>query len=130
MSDYICRCGQGPFLGRRGAISLLIRAGIGGMIFNAAPAFAKAARSPTRPEDEGFMRLAIAEAAKIVNDDREKASIAISKFTKQPIELVKATPPNKSEPTLTPEQLAWWIEVMSSQNMLQSKLDTKKLVLN
>ena len=69
-------------------------------------------------------------AAKIVNDDREKASIAISKFTKQPIELVKATPPNKSEPTLTPEQLAWWIEVMSSQNMLQSKLDTKKLVLN
>lgn len=75
-------------------------------------------------------RAAIAEAAKIVNDDREKASVAISKFTKQPIELVKATPPNKSEPALTPEQLAWWIEVMSSQNMLQSKLDTKKLVLN
>lgn len=75
-------------------------------------------------------RAAIAEAAKIVNGDREKASVAISKFTKQPIELVKATPPNKSEPALTPEQLAWWIEVMSSQNMLQSKLDTKKLVLN
>jgi len=75
-------------------------------------------------------RAAIAEAAKIVNGDREKASVAISKFTKQPIGLVKATPPNKSEPALTPEQLAWWIEVMSSQNMLQSKLDTKKLVLN
>lgn len=75
-------------------------------------------------------RAAITEAAKIVNDDGEKASVAISKFTKQPIELVKATPPNKSEPALKPEQLAWWIEVMSSQNMLQSKLDTKKLVFN
>ena len=75
-------------------------------------------------------RAAITEAAKVVNDDGEKASVAISKFTKQPIELVKATPPNKSEPALKPEQLAWWIEVMSSQNMLQSKLDTKKLVFN
>lgn len=64
MSDYICRCGQAHIVGRRGAISLLIRAGIGGVIFNAAPAFAKAVRSPTRPEDESFMRLAIAEAAK------------------------------------------------------------------
>ena len=64
MSDYICCCGQAHIIGRRGAISLLIRAGIGGVIFNAAPAFAKAVRAPTRPEDESFMRLAIAEAAK------------------------------------------------------------------
>jgi NitT/TauT family transport system substrate-binding protein len=74
-------------------------------------------------------RDAIAESAVIVNDDREKASASISKFTKQPIELVKATPPNRSEPALKPEQLAWWIEVMSTQKMLQSKLDTSKLVL-
>jgi guanine deaminase len=64
MSDCICRCGQAHVVGRRGAISLLIRAGIGGVIFNAAPAFAKAVRLPIRPEDESFMRLAIAEAAK------------------------------------------------------------------
>jgi NitT/TauT family transport system substrate-binding protein len=75
-------------------------------------------------------RAAIAEAAIIVNSDRDKASAAISKFTKQPLELVKATPPNQSEPVLKPEQLAWWIDVMSSQNMLQSKLDLKKLILN
>jgi NitT/TauT family transport system substrate-binding protein len=74
-------------------------------------------------------REAIAESALIVNGDREKASTSISKFTKQPIELVKATPPNRSEPVLKPEQLGWWIEVMSSQKMLQSKLDTSKLVL-
>lgn len=64
MSDYIRGCGQAHIIGRRGAISLLIRAGIGGVIVNAAPAFAKAVRAPTRLEDESFMRLAIAEAAK------------------------------------------------------------------
>ena len=75
-------------------------------------------------------REAIAESAQIVNSDREKASASISRFTKQPLELVMATPPNRSEPGLKPEQLAWWIDVMSSQKMLQSKLDTTKLVLN
>lgn len=74
-------------------------------------------------------RAAIAEAAPIVNNDREKASVSISKFTKQPIELVKATPPNRSEPELKPQQLGWWIDIMSSQKMLQSKLDLDKLIL-
>ncbi|MGX1166746.1 NitT/TauT family transport system substrate-binding protein [Bradyrhizobium sp. USDA 372] len=75
-------------------------------------------------------RESIAEAAVIVNSDPEKASASIAKFTKQPLDLVKATPPNQSEPNLKPQNLSWWIEVMSSQKMLQSKLDTAKLVLN
>ena len=37
-------------------------------------------------------RDAIAEAAVIVNTDRDKASASIAKFTKQPLDLVKATP--------------------------------------
>ena len=81
------------------------------------------------PDTVKKFRDAIAEAAVIVNTDRDKASASISKFTKQPLELVKATPPNQSEPTLKAEQLAWWIEVMSSQKMLQTKLDLNKLIL-
>jgi NitT/TauT family transport system substrate-binding protein len=81
------------------------------------------------PDTIKKFRAAIAEAAPIVNNDREKASASISKFTKQPIELVKATPPNKSEPDLKAEQLGWWIEIMSSQKMLQTKLDLNKLIL-
>jgi len=81
------------------------------------------------PEIVKKFRAAIAETAPVVNGDREKASVSISKFTKQPIELVKATPPNRSEPVLKPEQLAWWIDIMSSQKMLQSKLDLNKLIL-
>ncbi len=81
------------------------------------------------PEVVKKFRAAIAETAPMVNDDREKSSISIAKFTKQPIELVKATPPNRSEPVLKPEQLAWWIDIMSSQKMLQTKMDLNKLIL-
>jgi NitT/TauT family transport system substrate-binding protein len=82
------------------------------------------------PDTIKKFRAAIAEAADIVNTDRDKASASISKFTKQPIDLVNATVPNRSEPALKAEQLAWWIDVMSSQKMLQTKVDLNKLMLN
>jgi NitT/TauT family transport system substrate-binding protein len=81
------------------------------------------------PETIKNFRAAIAEAAVIVNSDRDKASAAVSKFTKQPLELVKMTAPNHSEPVLKSEQLAWWIDVMKQQNLLQSKIDLDKLML-
>jgi NitT/TauT family transport system substrate-binding protein len=74
-------------------------------------------------------RAGIAEAAAIVNSDRDKASAAIAKFTKQPLELVKLSAPNYSEPELKSEQLKWWIDVMQQQNMLQSKVDLDQLML-
>src|SRR6202171_2119309 len=82
------------------------------------------------PDTIKKFRAAIAEGAAIINTDRDKASVSISKFTKQPLELVKASPPNQSEPALKAEQLAWWIDIMSSQKMLQSKVDLNKLILN
>ena len=81
------------------------------------------------PDTVREFRAAIAEGADIVNNDREKAWASIAKFTKQPIELVKASVPNRSEPALKAEQLAWWIDVMSSQKMLQTNLDLNKLIL-
>lgn len=74
-------------------------------------------------------RTAIAEAAAIVNTDRDKASAAISKFTKQPLELVKLTPPSQSDAQLTAAQLGWWIDVMKQQNMLQTALNPAKFLL-
>ncbi len=81
------------------------------------------------PEAIKKFQAAIAEGAAIVNGDRDKASASIAKFTKQTIELVKSSPPNKSDPVLKPEQLAWWIDIMSSQKMLETKLDLNKLIL-
>jgi NitT/TauT family transport system substrate-binding protein len=81
------------------------------------------------PEVIKKFRAAIAEAAPIVNNDREKSAASIAKFTKQTIELVKSSAPNKSEPVLKAEQLAWWIDIMASQKMLQSKVDLNKVML-
>lgn len=74
-------------------------------------------------------RLAISEAATIVNTDRDRASAAIARFTKQSLDLVRLSAPNKSEPVLKAEQLTWWIDVMSSQKMLQGKHNLNSLVL-
>lgn len=82
------------------------------------------------PDTIKKFRAAITEGAEIVNSDRDKASASIAKFTKQAIELVKASPPNRSEPALKAGQLAWWIDIMSSQKMLQTKVDLNKLMLN
>jgi NitT/TauT family transport system substrate-binding protein len=74
-------------------------------------------------------RAGILEGARVVNSDADKTAAAVSKFTKQPLELVKATVPNHSEPEIKAEQLAWWIDVMKQQNMLQTKIDLDKVML-
>ncbi len=55
-------CGREHVFDRRDALSLLT--GVGGLALSAGPAQARAKPSPVQPEDEGYMRLAIAEAAK------------------------------------------------------------------
>jgi NitT/TauT family transport system substrate-binding protein len=81
------------------------------------------------PDTVKRFRDAIAEGAAIVNGDRDKASAAISKFTKQPLDLVKMVAPSPSDPALKPGQIAWWIDVMKQQNMLQTDIDLNKVVL-
>jgi NitT/TauT family transport system substrate-binding protein len=81
------------------------------------------------PEAIANFRAAIAEAAEIVNNDREKASVSISNFTKQPLEIVKLNRPNLAAPDLKADQLAWWLDVMKQQNLLQTEIIPAKLVL-
>jgi NitT/TauT family transport system substrate-binding protein len=80
------------------------------------------------PQAIAGFRAAIAEAAEIVNGDREKASASIANFTKQPLEIVKMNRPNLAAPELKPDQLAWWLDVMKQQDLLQTKIDTSKIV--
>ncbi len=61
MSEKKCGCGRGHVFDRRGALAIVSGAGLA---LGASPAMAMATRAPVRPEDEGFMRLAIEEAAK------------------------------------------------------------------
>ncbi len=74
-------------------------------------------------------RESIAEAAPIVNSDREKASQSISKFTKMPIDLVRLNRPSRSQPELKGADFKWWVETMKQLGMLQSDIDVNKLVL-
>jgi NitT/TauT family transport system substrate-binding protein len=74
-------------------------------------------------------RAAIDEAAPIVNSDREAATQSIAKFTKMPIDLVRQTRPDVAKPELKGSDLAWWVETMKQQDMLQGSLDLNKLVL-
>lgn len=59
-----CGCGCGRNWDRRGLLAALAGAGAGVALGVAAPAQARALRAPARPADEGFMRLALAQAAK------------------------------------------------------------------
>ena len=63
MTDKLCNCAGARRFTRRGALAGLGCAGLGAAILGDAPALAKATLSPPRAEDEGFMRLALAEAA-------------------------------------------------------------------
>jgi NitT/TauT family transport system substrate-binding protein len=81
------------------------------------------------PEIIKRFREGIAEGAKIVNSDRQKASDSIAKFTKQPLDIVKLNPPAASEPNLTSDQLVWWVDVMKQQKLMQGSVDLPKLVL-
>jgi NitT/TauT family transport system substrate-binding protein len=74
-------------------------------------------------------RAAIDEAAPIVNSDRETATQSIAKFTKMPIDLVRQTRPDVAKPELKGSDLAWWVETMKQQDMLQGSPDLTKLVL-
>jgi NitT/TauT family transport system substrate-binding protein len=75
-------------------------------------------------------RASIEEAAPIVNSDRENASQSIAKFTKMPIDLVRLTRPDVAKPELKGSDLAWWVETMKQQDMLQSTPDLDSLVLH
>lgn len=81
------------------------------------------------PELVRKFREAVAEGAKIVNADREKASQSIAKFTKQPIDIVRLNPPSYSEPAIKAQDFVWWVDVMKQQKLMQNNPDLAKLVL-
>jgi NitT/TauT family transport system substrate-binding protein len=81
------------------------------------------------PEAIRKFREGIAEGAKIVNSNRDKASESITKFTKQPLDIVKMFPPAYSQPELKAADLAWWVDVMKQQKLMQNNVDLAKLIL-
>ena len=50
---------------------------------------------------------------------RKAASPSIAKFTKMPIDIVRLNRPDVAKPELKGADLAWWVETMKQQDMLQ-----------
>lgn len=73
-------------------------------------------------------RAAVAEAATDVNDNPDKARAAISHFTKLPLDLLKTMKLSVSDSVVTAPSLAWWVETMKKQDMLQGSPDVKALL--
>ena len=80
------------------------------------------------PKTVADFRAAITEAATDVNDNPDKARAAISHFTKLPLDLLKTMKLSVSDPAVTAPSLAWWVETMKKQDMLQGTPDVKALL--
>lgn len=81
------------------------------------------------PQAVAAFRAAIREAAEIANTNNDQATESIAKFTGQQLDLVRSTPRSRSTPDLSAGDLAWWVEVMKQQGLLQGTPDLTSLVL-
>jgi NitT/TauT family transport system substrate-binding protein len=81
------------------------------------------------PELIKKFREAVAEGAKIVNSDHEKATLAVSKFTKQPLEIVRANKVSYQKPEIKGSDFAWYVDFMTKMKLLQGNVDLTKVVL-
>ena len=81
------------------------------------------------PKTVEQFRAAIAEAAMDVNANPDQARAALSRFTKLPLDLVRTMKLSVSDPVVTDVGLAWWIDTMKKQDMLQGSPDVKELLV-
>lgn len=81
------------------------------------------------PEKIKAFRAAIEEAASFIAGNPEKTREDIGKALKLPPPVLKTVALPKVSTKVTPEQMAFWIDVMNKQNMLKTKVDPAKLIL-
>ncbi len=81
------------------------------------------------PKIVAAFRASIAEGAKIANSDPEKVRAAAGRFLKMPPAVAATIVPGRYDPGLDARQIGWWLDVMSKQSMLQTKIDPEKTLL-
>lgn len=82
------------------------------------------------PEAVRAFREAVQEGAQFVrqpaNEPRVRA--ALKQFLKLPAEVLAKVPITRPNATLTPDQLAYWVELMKDQDMLKTTPDVQRLI--
>ena len=81
------------------------------------------------PDKIKAFRAAIKEAADFIMANPDRARDAIGKALKLPPAMLNTVALPKVSTRVTPEQMAFWIDVMNKQNMLKTKIDPAALIL-
>jgi NitT/TauT family transport system substrate-binding protein len=81
------------------------------------------------PDKIKAFRAAIEESASFIAANPDKARDAIGKALKLPPQVLITMNLPKISTKVTPEQMAFWIDVMNKQNMLKTKIDPAELIL-
>jgi NitT/TauT family transport system substrate-binding protein len=81
------------------------------------------------PDKVKAFRTAIEEAAVFIATNPERTREAIGKALKLPPPVLKMVTLPKVSTKVTPDQMAFWIDVMIKQGMLKAKIDPTKLIL-
>ena len=75
------------------------------------------------------LRAALADAEDFVNTHPDKTKDDVAAYLKMPPDLIKLLKIGKQDPVLTPQQMAWWIDVMKRNGMLATAVDPAKMIL-
>lgn len=81
------------------------------------------------PDSVAAYRAAIAEANTFIATNPDRAKDIIAKYLNLPEALVRSSELPRFVTALDPAEMQWWIDVLTRQDMLRSKLDPAKLVV-
>jgi NitT/TauT family transport system substrate-binding protein len=93
------------------------------LVYGATRAWADA-----HPKELAAFRAVIKEGSAVVRDDPDKARAIVAVAIKAPPDVAKTFKLGFPSPEIRVDQIAWWIDIMQQQDMLQKKLDPAKLV--
>jgi NitT/TauT family transport system substrate-binding protein len=80
------------------------------------------------PKEVAAFREAIVEGAAFAKANPDKTKDDINVYAKLPPAVMKTVAIGYQQPILTPESIAWWIDTMKQQHMLNSTPDVAKLI--
>ena len=73
-------------------------------------------------------KAAIAEASQFARSHPDKTRDHVSKYTKMPLPLTQKVAIADMEPEISEAQLAWWVDIMRKNDMLEPPIDVSRLI--
>jgi NitT/TauT family transport system substrate-binding protein len=71
---------------------------------------------------------AIAEASQFARSNPDRARSHVGKYLQLPLPLREKVPIAETQPDISEAQLAWWVDILRKNDMLESSIDVGKLI--